>query len=451
MQAPPEAATIRCGGCGANFGFVPRPGYTRCPYCALDQPVPHELLANLQRYTQAVGGELARANQAYQRAASFQQWAEDSDRAIPRLKVVIPIAGAFMLLVALGMQLALESGVSRELLGTVAAPLLVLPSCFLFVYIIWLYAGPGPSARSAHAGHVTVACPNCGARGELIAGQPAQVCGYCRTALVASALSMDQGIDAAELAHRRARLEEFRQERLGMAGLARYDMSPYVAYFAFGPLLFMSGGWAIGFTAEILAGDAEYEPAIAGFWGLFLAVLMAALGTWAYRRSRRAAYRGARSDLGQQFPLKPIEDVRGLVDWLNQNWPAPYPTSNLTSDHIHFVAASLEVFGYPALLNARLASGRHGEPRLHLLLAASRPRSVTLGGDAARAVDAALARCRELGFSVSPSEAGLFAVANLETTRAVRKNPSALHVVAVAFTDLAKAAYAAGSVPVPRL
>lgn len=46
MQAPPEAAYIRCGGCGANFGFVPHPGYTRCPYCALDQPVPHELLAN---------------------------------------------------------------------------------------------------------------------------------------------------------------------------------------------------------------------------------------------------------------------------------------------------------------------------------------------------------------------------------------------------------------------
>ena len=64
MQAPPGAAYIRWGGCGANFGFVPHPGYARCPYCALDQPVPHELLANLQRYAQAVGGELERANHA---------------------------------------------------------------------------------------------------------------------------------------------------------------------------------------------------------------------------------------------------------------------------------------------------------------------------------------------------------------------------------------------------
>src|SRR5688572_16732244 len=112
MQPAPEAAYIRCGGCGANFGFIPHPGYTRCPYCALDQPVPHELLANLQRYAQTVGGEIARANQAYQRAASFQQWAEDSDRAIPRLKIVIPATFAFMALVGLAVPLAERFGLS---------------------------------------------------------------------------------------------------------------------------------------------------------------------------------------------------------------------------------------------------------------------------------------------------------------------------------------------------
>ena len=91
-------------------------------------------------------------------------------------------------------------------------PLLILPVFFLVGCIAWLYSGSGPSARRVRAGHVSVACPNCGARGELIAGQPAQVCGYCGTALVASAPLMERGIDAAELAYRRARLEEFRQE-----------------------------------------------------------------------------------------------------------------------------------------------------------------------------------------------------------------------------------------------
>lgn len=450
MQTAPEAAYIRCGGCGANFGFVPHPGYTRCPYCALDQPVPHELLANLQRYAQTVGGEIARANQAYQRAASFQQWAEQSDRAIPRLKIVIPATCAFMALVGLAVPLAERFGLSRQEVNVVVTPLLILPFFFLVGYVGWLYSGSRPSARRVRAGHVTVACPNCGARGELSVGQPAQVCGYCRTALVASAPVMDRGIDAAELAYRSARLEEFRQERLGIAGLARYDLSPYVAYIPFIPLLFMCGGIALTLTVEVLKGNADYDPAIAGLWGMFLVVLFALLGTLWYRSSRRAAYQSARSDLGQQFPLKPIEDVQGLVDWLNQNWPAPYPTKNLTRD-LHFVAASLEVFGYPALLNARLASGKQGEPRLHLLLAASRPRSAMLGAEAARAVDGALARCSELGFSVSSSDAGLLAVASAETTRTVRKNPSALHVVAVAFTDLAKAAHAAGSLPAPRL
>ena len=142
--------------------------------------------------------------------------------------------------------------------------------------------------------------------------------------------------------------------------------------------------------------------------------------------------------------------MQGLVDWLNQNWPAAYSDLNLTRDP-HFVAASLEVFGYPALLNARLASAKQGGPHLHLLLATSRHRSVTSGSDAARAVEEALARCSELGFSVSSSEAGLLAVASTETALAVRKNPSALHSVAVAFTDLAKVAYASGSVPAPRL
>jgi len=451
MQAPPEAATIRCGGCGASFGFVPQPGYTRCPYCAFDQPVPHELLANLQRYTQAVGGEYARANEAYQRAASFQQWAEDSDRAIPRLKIVIPLTSGFMFLVGLALQFAEQLGLSRQELGAVAIPLLVVLPIFMIGYIIWLYAGSGPSARRARAGHVAVACPNCGARSDLVVGQPAQVCGYCRTALVASAPVIDRGIDAAELAYRRARLEEFRQERLGIAGLARYDISAYTPLFAIVPLLLMSGGFATSFTLQVLSGEAEYDPGVLGMWGLFVVLLIGLLGNWWYRRSRRAAYQRACSDLGQQFPLTPIDGVQGLVRWLNQNWPAPYPTTNLTRDDPHFVAASLEVFGYPALLNARLTGDKRTGPRLHLLLAASRPRVIAPGSEAAHAIDAALAHCAELGFSVSSSEAGLLAVAGAATARAVRKNPSALHAVAVAFTALAKAAHAAGSIPTPRL
>jgi hypothetical protein len=255
---------------------------------------------------------------------------------------------------------------------------------------------------------------------------------------------MDRGIDAAELAYRQARLEEFRQERLGIAGLARYDMSAYVPVFALCPLALISGGNAIGFTLEMRTGKTEYEPAVLGLWGMFFAVLLTALGIWWHRSSRRAAYRSARSDLGQQFPLQPIDDVQGLAAWLNQHWPAPYPTRNLTRD-VHSVAASLDVFGYPALLNASFASAKYGGPRLHLLLAASRPRGALLNSHAA------VARCSELGFDVSFSDAGLLAVASPETVRAVRKNPSALHLAAVVFSDLAKAAHAAGSTPPPRL
>jgi hypothetical protein len=299
------------------------------------------------------------------------------------------------------------------------------------------------------AGNVAVACPTCGARGELVAGAPSQVCGYCRAALVASPLVMEHGLDAAELAHRRARLEEFRQERLGMAGLSRYDMTAYVPFIVGGSLLLPAGGGALAFSIEMLNGNEPYSPAIFLLWAITLAIVAVLAGILFYRRSRRERYERALADLGRQFSLHRVEDAQGLADWLNRHWPAKYDVASLGHGQ-DLVAASIDALGYPALLNAELSSTEHRAARLHLLLSAHQRPGQTVHAQARAYVQQAFARCRDLGFEVTPSEAGLLAIADEETVRVVRKNPDALHEVAAVLGTLAHAARAAGAVPAER-
>lgn len=425
---------------------MPVPGNARCPYCAFDQPVSVELLAELRRYAGSVGRELAGADEAYQRAASWQQWAAQSDRSIPKLKLIVPLTSGFTLLVALGIPLSQQLGIPPEQISALAGPLLYLPALFLMGYVLWSYSGGRRAAKRASAGNVAVACPNCGARAELVAGAPSHVCAYCRSALVASPLVMEQGIDAAELAHRTARLEEFRQERLGMVGLSRYDMTAYVPFIVGGSFLLPAGGAAVVLSAQMASGDEPYDPAIFVLWGLTLVILGVVGGVFLWRRSRRERYQRALADLGLQFPLSVIADAGGLAEWLNRYWPGKYEVSFLAAGP-SLVAASLDALGYPALLNAEFSSTEHREPRLHLLLSAHQRRHHVLHPDALTFVQRTFARCRELGFEITPGEAGLLATADPETVRAVRKTPEALHEVATVLSALAHAARAAGAVP----
>jgi DNA-directed RNA polymerase subunit RPC12/RpoP len=445
----PEAVSIRCGRCGGTFGFLPSPGNARCPYCAFEQPVSAELLRDLQLYAGGVRRELAHANEAYQRAAAWEQWAEQSQRTVPQLKVIVPVTTGITLLVALALPLSRELGVPASQIGPIAVPLMTVPGFFLMGYVLWSYSGRGVARKLAAPGNVAVACPNCGARAELVAGAPSQVCGYCRAALVASPLVMEHGIDAAEVAHRRARLEEFRQERLGMAGLSRYDMTAYLPFIIGGSLLLPAGGGALALSIEMLNGTEPYSPAIFLLWGIALAILFGLAGILLYRRSRRERYERALADLGRQFRLHRVEDAHGLADWLNRHWPVKYDVASLGHGQ-DLVAASLDALGYPALLNAEFGSTEHREPRLHLLLAAHQRRGHTVHPQAAAYVQHAFARCRGLGFEVTPSEAGLLAVADEDTLRVVRKNPEALHEVATVLGILAHAARAAGAVPAER-
>jgi hypothetical protein len=445
----PEAVSIRCGRCGGTFGFLPHPGNARCPYCTFEQPVSAELLRDLQLYAGGVGRELAQANEAYQRAATWQQWSDQSARAVPRLKFVVPLTSAFTLFVAIAIPLSQSLGVPPTQVGALVAPLLGLPALFLMGYVLWAYSGSGAARKQAAAGNVAVACPNCGGRAELLAGAPSQICGYCRAALVASPLVIEHGLGAAELAHRHARLEEFRQERLGMAGLSSYDMTAYLPFIIGGSILLPAGGGALAFTVEMLNGEEPYSPAIFALWGIVLAIVAWIAGVLIYRRSRRARYERALTDLGFQFSLYRIKDARGLAEWLNTHWPVKYDVTFLGHGQ-HLVAAGIDALGYPALLNAEFGSAEHREPRLHVLLAAQQRALHVMHPQAVDYVQKAFARCRTLGFEITPSEAGLLAVADEDTVRVVRKNPEALHEVATVLGTLAHAARAAGAVPAER-
>jgi hypothetical protein len=395
------------------------------------------LINELERYKRGVQRELTNADIAYQRAALWQQWAEPKRRA-PRLKWVIPFVSGLTLLVCIALPISQSLGLPPDQVGAVLGPLLVLPGIFAFGFVVWQYSGARGSAKRAVAGRIAVACPNCGAMGELVAGAPSQVCAYCRAALIASPPVIARGIDNAELAHRRARLEEFRQERLGMVGISRYDMTAYAPYLVGGSLALTVGGGAITFTIAMLTGDEPYSPAIFGIWALFLAIVAVPVGIVWRRRSRQAAFARVIADLAHQFPTQPLADLPAVVDWLNRYWPAKYDAAHL-SKGAYFVAASLEVLGYPALLHCDFTRSEHRKRRLHLLVATQ---GAPMSLDAA-----ALAHCRHLGFDVSHSDAGLFAAARDETIAIIARSPHALHQIAPAVTAMATAARASGAVP----
>ncbi|HEY3494495.1 MAG TPA: hypothetical protein VGK73_07410, partial [Polyangiaceae bacterium] len=228
-------------------------------------------------------------------------------------------------------------------------------------------------------------------------------------------------------------------------GLGRYDMSDSTPYFALGSLLFMVAGNAIALSVEMVRGNQPYHPGVLGLWGLTFALIAILAGVYFRRRSRRKRETLALSDLGRQFAVERLRQPAGLAHWLNRFWPAPYDPMFLTGG-TGFVGASFVAFGYPALLNAQLGS-KERRPRLHVLLAAQHRTGFVAYGEAAAYVQRVLAYCRSLGFEVTPSEAGLLAVANEETGRLVRRNLEALHQVAAVLGALANAARASGSVP----
>ena len=93
-----------------------------------------------------------------------------------------------------------------------------------------------------------------------------------------------------------------------------------------------------------------------------------------------------------------------------------------------------------------MTRGKGRTPRLELLIGAVRPAQAP-APDAQAAANTALMRCRELGFTVSFSEAGLLGKADERTLEVVRKTPAALHAVAPVATAMAHAAYALGAEP----
>ena len=106
-----------------------------------------------------------KADMAYQRAATWQQWAEPSRRATPRLKWVIPFVGGITLVVCIAFPISQSLGLPPDQVGAVLGPLLVVPGIFAFGFVVWQYSGARGAAKRAVASRIRVACPTCGAMG----------------------------------------------------------------------------------------------------------------------------------------------------------------------------------------------------------------------------------------------------------------------------------------------
>ncbi|HEX6276490.1 MAG TPA: hypothetical protein VFZ53_25790, partial [Polyangiaceae bacterium] len=176
-------------------------------------------------------------------------------------------------------------------------------------------------------------------------------------------------------------------------------------------------------------------------WALFLSILAGGLGWIFWQRNRLAAYRSAADDLARQFSGRRLESLRETADWLDRFWPERYEGTKSYPGPF-YVAAALDAFGYPALLVCDSSRGKGRTPRLHVLVAAIRSPETTAGDARAE-----LARCRELGFTLTFGEAGVFGRADASTLELVAQTPAALHAVAPALTAMSRAARALGAQP----
>ncbi|HET9956732.1 MAG TPA: hypothetical protein VFQ61_19690, partial [Polyangiaceae bacterium] len=185
MGSVPVGGTLRCERCGAEFASWPTSERARCSSCQHEQAVSPSLRGDLARYSEHVAGEHARTREAEREAVTWEHWADQYSLSKSQpwmlplvVATVVPVISIVVALVA--HQLAWLGGAGVEVVGAIAACLSWVGAA---AYVVVYFAKQRRAPREAVIPQVRVACPICGAPGELAVGQPARACRFCRGAV----------------------------------------------------------------------------------------------------------------------------------------------------------------------------------------------------------------------------------------------------------------------------
>jgi hypothetical protein len=449
---PHTAATLSCERCGASFRPPALTSPVTCPYCGKAQVLGAEALTQLAAYQRHVGDHHAAADEHAQHEANWQEWYGDGKGAAAGTKTFFLFFVGFALL---------SGGVGAGLVRAGLVPAGALPAvdlmggfalgtiAFYGQYFYRLFHAD--RAKGARGGPVVVACPSCGAPGELTPGASLDQCRHCRAALVPTREIMAQGLDAAARARRAAAIARYRTERDAIIQLYRRGGSSLVIYIAFVPMVVLLTAAGIGITWETVTGEARGRPeGLLLVWLLIVGAWGALSGTLLYRRHRRDRTRAALDHLAQQFSGRRLEGIRGTGDWLNHYWGGPYPL-----EHFYvgsgYGAAALRVGPYAILLDYCPERAEHIVRRAQLFVAAWVP-GASEGGPAQPRPEARawIDRLAHEGWDVELQEGGVVLRARESLLHHLR-HPTALHLVAPVVDSAVRLAEAAGCRPVDDL
>jgi hypothetical protein len=407
LQAGPSAQTIacvRCGGAVPLSGLAPR---IRCPYCAHDQPVPPERLAQLAGYQRSVGDLVARLEGEQTQRAQWATWYGPDGKARGGYLAPLLIFGSMAAVYAVAMLLWREQVIDEATMER------VLPYAILGVFFVGMggtiawNVSRGRRVRGP-APRVGAQCPRCGGPLAFEAGHVSERCVHCGAPLVAGAAIMHQAIDVARADLRTATMARYRLERSAMSKLYRSSATNVVPYIVLGSFLPMTVGAAIAFTVDLATNERSDTPA-AGLAVLWLIALANAGGLalvrW-LRQARRRRWRAIADAAALRLSGRVSVTGGEWVDWLNALWAGPYAVASLFAGPcFHAVTGHLGGFPVALDLDPVSASSELGGPRADILVAACLPgdvESVVVPPDLQQ-------RAAALGFSPSSCAGGFVA------------------------------------------
>lgn len=463
MAKTSQGQGIRCSGCGGTFPLTTLAAAIACPYCGARQDLSGGRFEDVRQYRANVFSEMNAADAERKQANAWSAWRGGGGMPTLMLGIVLLVmVGPMCLSLPMYLLHLGHLNVPPAVEGIVSA-LGSLFTVLVFVAAIggaaWMQSRRNAqgSAAGASARETKVACPHCGARSRLAAGQVVQTCEHCRGALMPSKTIMVQALDEVRLMKRRAALARYAAEREGMLGVQAYTrryarIMPLFFIIPFAPMVL--GVCAVPFGA--LDGNASLAQALLVLVPMLLSMgAAAAVAAYFLLRAyqRRQAFRRSLEDLATQFHGRASLALDDFVRWLNTSWAGPYDL-NFVGAGSAFGTVSVDAWGYSAAIAINPKRQAYPQGRyptyVRIALAAWIP-SRSDGGPPPPLDPRALttmAWLQSAGFAVSCEEGGLLATAHPHVVEQLRQSPEAAHQLAPVLGHLARLAHEVGARPV---
>ena len=433
MFPVPVGGVLRCERCGAEFASWPNSERARCSSCQHEQAVSQALRQDLARYGEHVAGEQARTREAQREAVNWEHWADQYSPSKSRgwiipLLVATVVPGIAIVVAFAAHQLAWIGAAAAEVVGGILA---CLSSVGALAYVVVYFAKQRRAPGETVVPQLRVACPICGAPGELAVGQPARGCRFCRGAVLASAPVRESGRAAASAQRRHATFEKNREMRRAVRNLAAYgvDGNAFGAY-ALGAIWLVFLAVLVIFSYLVGVGsERDDQNALPYLWAFAAVASLIAAGIVVYQRRQAQRRRAAVEGVALQMRGFVTRGLDATLDWLDSYWPGDYDPAFLAGTERVQIETTFS--GCPLLVVWKRSNAEDDESLLHVLFGFEVRAGAELPTSLADLPSGnwACGVFRHLRFAPQLSDCGLLLRADSELVNALDHSPEALDLI----------------------